>query len=99
MIQLSQRDDLPKQQPPIEKLQKAFSIISEDMVDGLIKQVIMTPFGKQTRFIDPLTNKLVRMSPQSFQLGHKSSEDVEIKTAGIVLSSRDEINHVTSGHS
>lgn len=91
-IKLSKRDETPKiPLPPIKDLkplQRAFSIISEDLVNGLIKQIIMTPFGKQVRWIDPETKKQVKINPQSFQLGYKSKLKVN-KKINSKLSKRD----------
>src|ERR1035437_2221129 len=64
-IRLSERE-----KPTIEEMRRAYNIISEVPEGDFIKQVIMTNFGgKQTRYLDPETRKVVRMIPRSFNLG------------------------------
>lgn len=70
--------------PSIEQFQKAFQIISEELVDGLLRQVIITPRGRQIRYMDPATNKQVRVENRSFNLGLNSSDESDFVTAGYV---------------
>jgi hypothetical protein len=82
MIKISERDIAPEKQ-----FQKLFRIISEDISGDYLKQVLITPYGKHIRYLDPTTRKQVKVDPHSFNLGYKSS----LKNKNIKISSRDKV--------
>jgi 8-oxo-dGTP diphosphatase len=79
IFKISDRDN------PEKKIKQLFRIVSEDVDGDYIKQILITPFGKQIRYLDPLTRKQVKVTPHAGHIGYKS----HLSGKNIKISSRD----------
>jgi hypothetical protein len=83
-IRLSEREQ-PREKELRKTLQNFIEVHREELPDGNIKQVLMTPTGKITRIFDPLTNKIINQRNQSFRAGALDKEAAKNSKEEIVV--------------